>query len=930
MEKERTLTLPDLETPAIITKIKVDKDQIVSRGDELFYYEFKPDPEDSQESRLDSIENQDDILASALKQATGIDTTERIRKIYYSNYEGRISGILKREGDSVDSPNDIIIIITEPCTHEIQFNGLCSICGKDVTFLSHFGSDMERATVNMSYDVVGLMVSNEEAMRLEKENTERLLQNRKLSLILDLDQTLMHAYATEDSGFEKWLIDNYEGPQENDYDENVSQIQQKNNDNTSENEENTNISGNDTLKDSKTTTRPLENGTIIDPNKPKVLKNDLGVFTLPDGPIRYYIKMRPGLRKFLKKTADLFELHIYTMGTRNYAESVAKLIDPNKTHFKERILSRDESGSLTHKTIKRLFPCDDSMVVALDDRADVWRWSPNLIKVKQYAFFVGVGDINAMNLPQQTLLEQNIASAEEVEKLIEENLPHHKSKLVDEDTELENMYQILKKVHDEFYSAYDKNPKNGSSLQIPRNISTVPDILTEMRSKVLYGTSLVFSAVIPQFPNGHPPESSDMWRWAKQFGATITHEITEFTTHIVSNKNDTAKVNKARSISYSKSKQQAKTPKSNSNTEGNVSSDNNQFPIVVSLNWLLDSISNWSWQNEREYLLYPGDDQKAYKVYPYDIIRNNPSLKRKFANGTSKNSSASSLIIEGEDIELIGYGELEDELNNEEVDVSLLVSHVNWEDVDRELEEIFSDDDDDIEENGDYQDNENSRDNIKLGEIRRNMMTDSRNKHQGDFESDSEDYTSPAKKQKLGDSNNEFEKEDDAPAPTIDDAITKADARVAELRTKIAGYDTELVKFQKQLKGLREATIKTMEETNKVMKKQYKNVDIEKIYKLQDEMADIMDEANEIQELMGRSYNLPENIDEHDLDAELEALETEWTYEQENKVENNPSYLDDIKDTGKNAELDKELEEITKDAQENKPTTNLLSEELMK
>src|SRR5690606_37908203 len=36
---------------------------------------------------------------------------------------------------------------------------------------------------------------------------------------------------------------------------------------------------------------------------------------------------------------------------------------------------------------------------------------------------------------------------------------------------------------------------------------------------------------------------------------------------------------------------------------------------------------------------------------------------------------------------------------------------------------------------------------------------------------------------------------------------------------------------------------------------------------IQDEMADLMEQANEVQELMGRSYTLPEDIDENDLEA---------------------------------------------------------------
>lgn len=129
------------------------------------------------------------------------------------------------------------------------------------------------------------------------------------------------------------------------------------------------------------------------PNYPAL--QDVGEFVLPDSPTVYYIKLRPGTREFLKKLTSLYELHIYTMGTRNYANAVAAIIDPKGEIFRERILSRDESGSFTQKSIQRLFPCDQSMVVVIDDRADVWAFSPNLIKIRPYEFFVGIGDINA-------------------------------------------------------------------------------------------------------------------------------------------------------------------------------------------------------------------------------------------------------------------------------------------------------------------------------------------------------------------------------------------------------------------------------------------------------------------------------------------------------------------------------------------------------
>ncbi|OSC96217.1 HAD-like protein [Trametes coccinea BRFM310] len=98
--------------------------------------------------------------------------------------------------------------------------------------------------------------------------------------------------------------------------------------------------------------------------------------------------------------ATKYEMHVYTMGTRAYAEEVCAAIDPGGKIFGNRILSRDESGSLTQKSLQRLFPCDQSMVVIIDDRADVWEWSPNLVKVIPYDFFVGIGDINSAFLPK--------------------------------------------------------------------------------------------------------------------------------------------------------------------------------------------------------------------------------------------------------------------------------------------------------------------------------------------------------------------------------------------------------------------------------------------------------------------------------------------------------------------------------------------------
>ena len=68
------------------------------------------------------------------------------------------------------------------------------------------------------------------------------------------------------------------------------------------------------------------------------------------------------------------------------------------------------------------------------------------------------------------------------------------------------------------------------------------------------------------------------------------------------------------------------------------------------------------------------------------------------------------------------------------------------------------------------------------------------------------------------------------------------------------------------------ATVDAMKTTQKELRKQYGKINIDKIEKMQDEMAELMDMGNDIQESISRSYDVPEEVDEAELDAELEAL----------------------------------------------------------
>ncbi|KAJ3131111.1 hypothetical protein HK100_006796 [Physocladia obscura] len=84
-------------------------------------------------------------------------------------------------------------------------------------------------------------------------------------------------------------------------------------------------------------------------------------------------------------------------------------------------------------------------------------------------------------------------------------------------------------------------------------------------------------------------------------------------------------------------------------------------------------------------------------------------------------------------------------------------------------------------------------------------------------------------------------------------------------------------------------TVDAMKTANKEMKAQYKKINIEKVEALQDEMQDLLEQANDVQEALGRTYGLPDGIDESDLEAELDALGDELLEEEEEV----PSYLQD-------------------------------------
>ncbi|XP_065913810.1 RNA polymerase II subunit A C-terminal domain phosphatase-like isoform X2 [Dysidea avara] len=87
------------------------------------------------------------------------------------------------------------MLIEERCMHSIVVHDMCADCGANLRkYEGAYGELTQPVTaqVSMIHSIPGIRVSQEEAERLARQDQLRLLRGRKLALIVDLDQTLIH------------------------------------------------------------------------------------------------------------------------------------------------------------------------------------------------------------------------------------------------------------------------------------------------------------------------------------------------------------------------------------------------------------------------------------------------------------------------------------------------------------------------------------------------------------------------------------------------------------------------------------------------------------------------------------------------------------------------------------------------------------------
>ena len=478
------------------------------------------------------------------------------------------SGILRIQNNNQDKPHRRLVIgVIEECLHPTFVDGMCVVCGApkpkdDKTLQTTNNNSGKTFKVTVSGGVT-MTVSKKESENMALLDSDRLFTQKRLSLVLDLDHTLVHA--TADARARQYL----------------------------------------------------------DPSHPVALAaGDLRTISLPmfEGAdnsqkdsrhkhmrSQHFVKLRPFVKEFLEAVRYTYEVSVYTAGTRQYAEEIAMVlcrklagavidsdelerlrhtvqtaekdyertlnkerkraaddnrengeapprkkkkvsfqtseaVDDDKTDkhdvmtrekllilqaelltaealeskakslrqsvFGSRIISRTDVGDLGRdvKSLKRVFPCGGTMAAVVDDREDVWANAKDNSK----------GTIKG-EPPDNLLLVrpyhwQPFVGFADVNNAAGADLSG--SGPAKQDKQLLWTKEILEKLHQRYFQQSAKG-----------NRQTVPETLKQMRKEVLMGSNIVLSGLVPlhkQANNGTVARPHFV-RYAQNLGAKVSN-----------------------------------------------------------------------------------------------------------------------------------------------------------------------------------------------------------------------------------------------------------------------------------------------------------------------------------------------------------------------------------------------------------------------
>lgn len=189
-------------------------------------------------------------------------------------------------------------------------------------------------TTSMTYIHEGLTLSNQELEKARLEEKLRVLSQGKLTLILDLDHTLLNSTQFKELTQEQHDL--------------LHQCIAR------------------------------EEETLKEGEKPSLYcLRHMGFFT----------KLRPHAFEFLEAVSKICQPYVYTMGDKSYAKEMANLLDPEGKIFHGRVISNNDSTSSQVKDLDIVLGGESSAII-VDDTDRVWPQNrENLIRLDRYHFF---------------------------------------------------------------------------------------------------------------------------------------------------------------------------------------------------------------------------------------------------------------------------------------------------------------------------------------------------------------------------------------------------------------------------------------------------------------------------------------------------------------------------------------------------------------
>ena len=219
----------------------------------------------------------------------------------------------------------------------------------------------------------------------------------------------------------------------------------------------------------------------------------------------YKVRVREGLRAFLKEVHTFCTLHVYTMGKKSYTRAVMRIIDPQNAFDGITLCRKDEEDQHFSKSIEHLVPGTDAAsvrrrasMIVLDDREVAWEAEsrPHVLQISPFRCWQDDGK----PMPGRP----------------------------DADGSLLDMLTVLRGVRDDLASG---------------RAQSVPHALDHRRRHVLAGCVVIFSGGILRDSNR--TDQCVPWCLAEAFGAKCEKFFSAQVTHVVSPNVDTNSVKKA-------------------------------------------------------------------------------------------------------------------------------------------------------------------------------------------------------------------------------------------------------------------------------------------------------------------------------------------------------------------------------------------------